>query len=70
MRDRNIILKIKEKRNVGKLGKKFSGKDLVRIGIKPGTAWTYLWKHCRGTKYPVNEYFIQNPDGSYSLMDE
>lgn len=56
----DTIIKARKK---GKIGEKFTGKDLVRIGIKKGTAWTFLWKHKQGTNQPVNEYFKRNSDG-------
>lgn len=58
-----ILKKIKD----GKIGTSFTGSDLVKNGIKKGTAWTFLWKHKVGIDQPVNEYFKKNDDGTYSL---
>lgn len=52
--------------------KRFTGSDLIKIGIKKGTAWTFPYKHRidRGKGYETfRKYFRQNPDKTYSLLE-
>jgi len=67
------IRKIRKARRNGKLAVAVTGRDLVRIGIHRGTAWTFLYKHCidRGKGYETfTKYFRRNADGTYSLLEE
>jgi hypothetical protein len=69
----HTIGKIREARREGKLEAEFTGRDLVKIGIPEGTAWTFLYKHCidRGKGYEAfHKYFRKNLDSTYSLLDE
>jgi hypothetical protein len=73
MAEGHTIRKIREARREGKLDAKFAGRDLAKIGISEGTAWTFLYKHCmgRGKGYEAfRKYFRKNPDGTYSLLEE
>lgn len=73
MRQGDTIHRVREALRKGQLPAKFTGKDLVRIGIPKGTAWTFLFKHCdeRGEEYEAfRKYFCKNADGTYSLLEE
>ena len=73
MGQKKTIRKIRDARKNGLLPKRFRSSDLVKIGIPQGTARTFPWKHCvdRDKKYEkVKKYFVQNEDGSYSLLEE
>jgi len=73
MRGKETIQKVREARKKGLIPKNFRRSDLVKIGIPPGTAGTFLWKHCidRDEKYKrFRKHFRQNEDGSYSLLHE
>ena len=73
MAEGKTIRKIRIARRNGKLAVTFTGRDLVRIGIPKGTAWTFLYKHCidRGKGYETfPKYFHRNADGTYSLLEE
>jgi len=69
----HTIRKIREARREAALEPEFTGRDLVKIGIPEGTAWTFLYKHCvdRREGYEAfRKYFCKNPDGTYSLLEE